>query len=468
MAKTIVWFCPGTWQKYGTGTNCQRLFDALLPTDRDGNRVTKFYDSGIGSSGSDSFRKFAGIFGFGLSRHIIDAYLKISKCHEVGDKIAIFGYSRGAFTARCIAGIITRFGLMNVDELNLLGPRGQRNAARKILRRYRADKPQEIEITGNNKVDFVGAFDTVNAVGVPINALRNTVEKIWRKLFGRRLWGIYDDRLSSKVGMGVQALALDETRGSFRPEVWKAAPNVRQRWFPGSHGNIGGGCAHNGQEHFPLIWMAEHAEAAGLRFDEDAKGGWQQAAITTSPLFNPRASLFGKLNMYRRRDVREGDIDETTWQRIKGVSGYRPRPLYPEGANAGDLQLMKDTIPSIRKRIWFLLLLAVIALAAAFEYNSTTGAAYELPAWLAFIAVIIPEANELTRILASWWSAGAATLLAAVLIFRWRVVSAEKEFGNLVWRNSLGVKNNGFHVRHDALTKRIRRYCKVVLIRHEA
>ena len=454
--KTILWFCAGTWQSYGSGTNIQRLYDSVLRIDKFNNKVVKFYDSGIGSSGPDTFRKLAAIFGIGLSNNIIDAYLTISKLYRPGDRIMLFGYSRGAFAARCIAGIIARFGLMDVEALNLLGPRAQRKSAKRVLNRYRSNKPQAIEITGHNNIDFIGVFDTVNSVGIPINAVRNIVDKIWQKLFKRRLWGLYDNKLSSKVTYGVQALAIDETRGSFQPEVWQNAENVKQTWFPGSHTDIKGGLGR-GQEFYPLLWMVKYAEIAGLKFDNDAVGSWVQAAHTTSPLYDSRSTLFGKLSTYKRRNAQYGNVHNTVYERIKGVSGYFPTCLYPK-----HYPVLSEVFPELRKRIWFIQLLLALNVAGTFIYNSIYGVVYELPQWLQVVSVVLPDVNQLSKIFASWTMILALTLFFGFQFFRKRILSAEKEYSSLVWRNHLKVKNNGYQRRHVALMKRIRTYQKLL------
>ena len=163
--------------------------------------------------------------------------------YEKGDQVFLFGFSRGAFTVRSLAGMICRCGLLDREAFLDLPPGERQRALARILRAYRSAKvmpaPSEGETPEERAHDvrralaiddlpfrdaripvhFIGVWDTVDAVGLPFDDVK-VVDWIWRRLFKRRLWGFHDRTLSAQVHHAYQALALDDERRTFHPNVW--------------------------------------------------------------------------------------------------------------------------------------------------------------------------------------------------------------------------------------------------------
>lgn len=200
------------------------------------------------------------ITGRGIEDRIAAAYGWLASSWRPGDPIFVFGYSRGAFTARSLAGMVGQVGLLlprHATERNIrlawrLYQRGGSAAALSVFRRRCHD---------HVPIEMLGVFDTVAALGLRLPL-------VWMLTEGQHRF--HDHRLGGHVRFGAQALALDETRAVFQPILWKDddALRVEQRWFRGSHPDIGGQL--NGVEaarplaNIPLVWMLDRAESRGL------------------------------------------------------------------------------------------------------------------------------------------------------------------------------------------------------------
>jgi hypothetical protein len=189
--------------------------------------------------------------------------------YEPGDELYFFGFSRGAFTARSTAGLVRNSGILraaHVDRIKdayaLYRARGQRGHPRgieaQIFRRMYSHPDPEIH--------FVGVWDTVGALGIPIDGVRMP----WIT----KRWSFHDTTLSSHVHFAFQALAIDEQRGPFRPTLWEqqkdaTGQTLEQVWFAGVHSDVGGGYSDPGLAEIPLLWMVERARECGLAFASD-------------------------------------------------------------------------------------------------------------------------------------------------------------------------------------------------------
>ncbi len=243
MSKNIVLLSDGTGNSSASifKTNVWRLFQIL--DLRDPERQIAFYDDGIGTS---SFRLFAilgGIFGFGLKRNVIAIYSFCCRNYKPGDRIYLFGFSRGAFTVRIVAGLIASQGLVGYgdDEADLarfaadayrayrrrfdggvlrylryihIDLRGIRDALIGVWRGLRGQKVHASEIIEIESIHFVGIWDTVDAYGGPIQEMTRAID-YW-------VWPLSmpDHFMSAKVLRACHALALEEERDAFQPVIW--------------------------------------------------------------------------------------------------------------------------------------------------------------------------------------------------------------------------------------------------------
>ncbi|HIC66292.1 MAG: DUF2235 domain-containing protein [Paracoccus sp. (in: a-proteobacteria)] len=207
--------------------------------------------------------------GRAMEARIIDAYGWLASGYRPGDQIFLFGYSRGAFAVRSLAGMIGRIGLLRADAAT------ERNT--RLAWRYYRDGGSEKAIAAFHRrrcrsevpIRMVGCFDTVMALGLRLPLLWMLTEPRFR---------FHDPHLGGQVEYGFQALALDETRAAFAPLLWDdagGAGHIEQMWFRGAHADIGGQLS--GLEfarplaNIPLVWMLEKAEGAGLPLPHD----WQ-------------------------------------------------------------------------------------------------------------------------------------------------------------------------------------------------
>lgn len=278
--KRIVICCDGTWNwpdKTEEGvpcpTNVVRLAEAISPTAQ--NRVDQltYYDPGVGTGGWIGRRLFDGATGRGLSANIVEAYRYLILNYEPGDELFFFGFSRGAFTVRSLAGLIRNSGILRRNEADLI-----KRAFRLYKGRSEATHPREKEATMFRKsfsvsdivpIKFIGVWDTVGSLGNPL--LINTV-------FGRLSPSItrnqfHDTDLSSTVSYAYQALAIDEKRRNFRPALWHMQSHsvnqtLEQVWFIGVHSNVGGGYAKTGLSGIALNWLTGKAKTCGLEMED--------------------------------------------------------------------------------------------------------------------------------------------------------------------------------------------------------
>jgi uncharacterized protein (DUF2235 family) len=294
--KRIAMFLDGTWNTVSDNTNIWRMRALCAHTSRDGATQMIYYDQGVGTRFGEYFR--GGIFGYGLDQNLQAAYRWLIETFTPGDDIFVFGFSRGAFTARSLTGLIARCGLLqpgaplSLEQVYARYRQGgevrpiyqlefeKRELARRLKRDgsaldlpriYSRTRVENSLLTYSMRVPIrmIGVFDTVGALGVP---------------FGSRVSSsslFHNTRLSNIYRNAYQALAIDEHRKHFSPALWtRFTPNppdpatrpprrqtvVEQRWFAGAHANIGGGYRDNRLSQLPLAWLVEKAERHGLAF----------------------------------------------------------------------------------------------------------------------------------------------------------------------------------------------------------
>jgi uncharacterized protein (DUF2235 family) len=265
--KRLVVCCDGTWnrpdQETTDGVPCPTNVTKLAyrVSKRAGDTLQLlFYDQGVGT-GNIYDRYVGGAFGEGLTDNIFDAYRFLVANYEPGDEIFLFGFSRGAFTARSVAGMVRKCGILKRESIR------QYRAAVNLYQdaHASADVQKTIDFRGayalepETRIQCVGVFDTVGALGLPVGG-RNDDK-----------YAFHDTELSRSVRYAFQALAVDERRSAFEPTLWsfKAKPGqtIRQVWFPGAHSDVGGGYGEHELSDLALTWMIEQAKEAGLVFD---------------------------------------------------------------------------------------------------------------------------------------------------------------------------------------------------------
>jgi uncharacterized protein (DUF2235 family) len=263
--KRLVVCCDGTWNRPDeeSPTNVAKM--ALAIADQDGETPQRvLYHRGVGTGRFDRVR--GGGFGWGLSRNVRDCYRYVVANYDPGDELFLFGFSRGAYTARSTVGLIRNAGILRREHADRV------DAAYRLYRGRGDDRhPNGIESTlfrrsySHDEIDirFVGVWDTVGALGVP---------GVPKRLSGR-LWAFHDTQLSSRVERAYQALAIDERRRPFVPSIWHRSPDddrtLEQRWFAGVHSDVGGGYVDCALAEIALWWMAGRARAAGLALEPD-------------------------------------------------------------------------------------------------------------------------------------------------------------------------------------------------------
>ncbi len=322
MPKNIVFCADGTWNdpdkdvnkdKIADHTNVYKLFSCLdgentgSPSKMEQEKILKSegeikqvakYLHGVGSSNNWLSQAAGGAFGAGVISRIVRGFTFISRNYEKGDSIFLVGFSRGAYTARALAGLISSQGLLNPSQIKDNDLRKAYSLGTKAWCSYRASGPgvgwQEylekrfnmdfgIDLQGNNtfkqllkpalretdlipidKIAAVAVWDTVGAMGIPnYNQEGVRVDQ----------FQFTDMTLSNKVGTGLHAVALDEQRNDFTPALWDPASNVTQLLFPGAHSDVGGGYPtsnnESGLSDIALEWMIKNLVDVDVAFSQD-------------------------------------------------------------------------------------------------------------------------------------------------------------------------------------------------------
>ena len=382
MSKNIVVLSDGTGQEGGKGhdSNIYKLYRML--EDRTENQVV-YYDQGLGTD----WRRISGnAFGVGFTKNIEQCYRFIFENYHAGDKIFLFGFSRGAATVRSLASFIHYFGILPrsrttlvADAFKLYGigekPKTQddetflEEETRKLLQKladrgiqinndasyqnYKAlrndlnDKANQFTTAHPNmwaEVEFLGVWDTVPALGiVPLAGLNLVVDRLpwWRHSF-------HDFALHRSVRNAYQALSIDDDREWFLPTIWNQygdenKQKIKQVWFSGSHTDVGGGYAEAGLSDIALEWMVRGAVSHGIRLYLGAKKYWNFCiAPDETDVFHPPRAGFGRVFKAGKRDKvwdkKAVDtfgppvIHESVLERARQDPNYRPWILKNYGA----------------------------------------------------------------------------------------------------------------------------------------
>lgn len=283
-SRHLVLCIDGTWNDPSQKTNVWELFrrfngtltevpevDGLRRHQRlSGPELDGLYMEGVGAGGQ---RLAGGALGVGLHDRVLDMYVLASRLWQPGTQLWVFGFSRGAWAARSLAGFIAAAGLLTAaeaaspDAVNLANARWlafKTKALPPALRRFWDDAGQP------QPISLVGVWDTVGALGIPFfNGLRS-VDSVERSVLD-----FADLDLSRRVAAGRHALSIDETRYDFTPTLWNARDGVLQHWFPGVHADVGGGYPQRGLADLSLQWMLAEVQAlsAGALLSAQAQAG---------------------------------------------------------------------------------------------------------------------------------------------------------------------------------------------------
>jgi uncharacterized protein (DUF2235 family) len=276
--KRLALYLDGTWNQVSDNTNIWRFRALFSPQSADGCAQHAYYSTGLGTQFGEKIR--GGLFGDGIDQAITSAYEWLIENYAEGDEIFIFGFSRGAYTARSLSGFISKCGLLQGGAplgVNQLFKRYRRSGERTIWQLKDAQSQGKTDFSFEEgwmlkfslavPVKFVGVFDTVGALGVPFPLVH--------RLFGSA-YEFLNTGLRQTNEFAFHAMAIDEHRKEFAPTLWsnqgatsaKPRPIERteQRWFIGAHANVGGGCFNDPLAQLPFNWLARKAESLGLSF----------------------------------------------------------------------------------------------------------------------------------------------------------------------------------------------------------
>ena len=336
--KRIILCADGTWQrprKNGRPTNVVKLSRAIRPRDTSGATSIPqvvFYDAGVGS-GNRLDQVLGGVFGSGLDRNVKDLYRFLAQNYVPGDEIYLFGFSRGAYTARSTAGMIRNCGVLRKDRLHLI-----ETEAYDLYRSYAYPPDSDYarafraEHSVEARIRFLGVWDTVGALGVPLPRLRQLLLRAipGADRWDRRKFQFHDLRLSSRIDAAFHAVAIDEHRSSFQAALWKEdpRPGVEQAWFVGDHSGVGGGHRDSGLSDLALRAMVDRVESSGLAIDRDYLTRVTTPDYTARLYPSPRGvfRIFGQVT--RRIDLRSQTIDASARLRFEHrFCNYRPENL---------------------------------------------------------------------------------------------------------------------------------------------
>ena len=339
------------------GTNIRRLYEALDLHQRD---QIAFYDDGVGSKDFLPLKLLGGVFGWGLKRNVLEmykflcqGYREAAKDDDQDRQIYLFGFSRGAFTVRILAGLIDRQGLYtNYTSQQDLDAVAAANYHAYRLRHHHPVYNLIVKLRGSlNKaktdlhpeIEFIGVWDTVDAYGLPIDELAI--------LWDRFIYPIRfpDRQLSRRVKRGCHALSVDEERLTFQPLLWNEENEqgrIEQVWFPGVHSDVGGGYPESELALLSLDWMISKVEDKpvqnGLKFIPETRKRIAAHSDWHGMQHDSRSGV-GAYYRYKPRDIEKmchdpdpegrvvierAKIHRSVFERIKaGFNGYSPTGL---------------------------------------------------------------------------------------------------------------------------------------------
>ena len=332
--KRIVVCCDGTSNEFGhNNSNVVKIYEMMQRHDP--KKQLGYYDPGVGAASSyESLtrlgQKGKGVlglaFGYGLTKNIQDAYKFLMAHYEPGDRVYLFGFSRGAYTARALAGMVHKCGLLHRDNANLI------SEATRIFRPFdNFDVAAHFKKTFsiNMPIHFLGIWDTVTSVGrvreptrLPYTASNPSVQIVRH------------------------AISIDEKRAFFRNNMWRGdkewidgKPTVQEVWFAGNHSDVGGGYRKNETQlsQIALEWLAAEAEEFGMQFHPD-----RSRNVLSDPApnhlmqpshdsFNHHSLGMGMKLLWRACEYYPKEVsyrrDDDKWDKSLTINHFKPRTI---------------------------------------------------------------------------------------------------------------------------------------------
>ena len=322
--RNLVFVCDGTLSSIRSGeeTNAGQIYRLLSRLGPDPRQIVR-YDPGVQGAG---WRKWVNAAsGQGVNRSIRAGYAFLAQNWRPGDRIFLFGYSRGAYAVRSLAGMIGRVGLLKPDYA---APRYVDLAFRFYV--VGSDSPARRHFSAHRchndiPVEMLGIWDTVKSLGLPYPLLNRLAPMATE---------FHDHALATHIRHGYHALAIDEDRTSYTPILWERSPGwdgrLEQAWFPGGHGDVGGEVRGYPKArplgNLSMNWMLRRGDRHGLHMPD----GWRDMfpEDVSGPMIGPRRGIGAFFLLRRRRVVGSGDgevVHLSIRERMNALPRYRPR-----------------------------------------------------------------------------------------------------------------------------------------------
>ena len=393
--KRLVFCFDGSWNRLDTPhpTNVLLTAESVMPIATDRTTQVTFYDEGVGSEDGEAF--VGGVFGAGLVKNLSDGYRFLIFNHSPGDEIYVFGFSRGAYTARSFVGLLSTCGILHrqharwADEaVDLYKRRNASDAFQSEVLKFRADHSPQICVSAAEdewrahnlsgyargarpllKIRYLGVWDTVGALGIPRYI-------VMANAFNR-MHQFHDVSLSPVVEHARHAVAIDEHKVDFEPTLWENLDDLnrhrgsrpeavdapyQQMWFPGVHGSVGGGGERRGLSDQALDWIWDGARFAGLELDSAPdshlyrlQSSHAEALANQAARFSPIGFILDNLPRADRKPgplrVHEvSPIARRRWrersENLPEAKAYRPGTLTPIAPEL-DLDIDDDGVPDL-------------------------------------------------------------------------------------------------------------------------
>jgi len=342
--KRLIVCCDGTWQDIANiyPTNVVKTLQAILPYDSSGVEQIAYYDEGLGAKQISDKRSLidnliklgGGAVGLGIDHKIQDAYRFLCLNYAPNDEIFLFGFSRGAYTVRCLAGLIYNSGLCRRRHVRMIPSAYELYRDRALSKRPGGADAVSFRSYYGDRVPIKAlcCWDTVASLGLPDIPFVGFDEK-----FNER-YSFYDNRINRTIEHAYHAVSIDENRRVYyyTPMESDRTGQLSQVWFPGGHGCVGGGSKdERGLSDGPLDWILNSVASLGLALDKSTVEYGKLNGETeygVYPAFDAPFAVPESLLGYRSREFPAGttlaDLDKSVKQRWHDAKcNYRPRNL---------------------------------------------------------------------------------------------------------------------------------------------